>query len=108
MPSILKIERADGKLAIVNASGKPVRIEKIFSSDKEVNLFKLVWPKERIELQDEFGEDLTLHFEVSLESDIIWPRSKATVVGLADYPPTLLKKVLEDFELAEKVKGLTR
>lgn len=106
IPETLKIERKDGKFTIINISPKPVRIEKLISSGKEINIFKVLWPQEKIQLTDEFQEEATLQFEISLESDVVWPRSKATIVGLGDYPPSLLKRVLEDFELIEKVKKI--
>ncbi|RLE59693.1 MAG: hypothetical protein DRJ35_05175 [Thermoprotei archaeon] len=107
IPETLKIERKDGKFTIINISSKPVRIEKLISSGKEINIFKVLWPQEKIQLTDEFQEEATLQFEISLESDVVWPRSKATIIGLGDYPPSLLKRVLEDFELIEKVKKIT-
>lgn len=104
IPETLRVERRGGLFTIINVSPRPLRIEKIVSQDKEVNIYRVLWPQEKIELKDEFQDEATLQLEISLESDIVWPRSKATIVGLGDYPPSLLKRVLEDFDLLEKVR----
>lgn len=89
----LGVERRDGKVVVRNEWDRPVKLEKVSGANGEAAVNRVLWPGEEAETSDP-GGTLKLSFEVALEADIVWPRSKATVVGLGDYPAPVLRDVL--------------
>jgi len=89
----------DGKtsIALKNVSNRVVRIEKVKVEGKEVTLTKVLKPGEvvSVSVEGEFeNPSIEVEYEISREADIIWPKSKVKVVGLGDYPPTMLEVIL--------------
>ena len=91
----LSITKSQEKISIKNISRKHIRVEKIVSKDKAIDVFRVLRPGEEITIPGDMGEEFKIQLELALESDIVWPRSKATVIGLSDYPPNILKMILE-------------
>ncbi|MCD6562605.1 MAG: hypothetical protein J7K23_01660 [Thermoproteales archaeon] len=85
------------KIRFLNISKDPLKIENIKYGDKTVNISKVLFPKESLEVFVNGLNESTIYqvnYEISKEADIIWPRRIARVVGLGDYPPYLLSEIL--------------
>lgn len=82
-----------GAVVIENLDERPVRIEKVSSGDAVVEVGKILEPGAslRVGIPEGFGEEYCVEYEVCREADVVWPRSKAVVVGLGDYPPRILE-----------------
>jgi len=89
----LHVERAAGKVKVANNWDRPVKLEKITGDAGDVQVGRVLRPGEAVEAQDP-GGSLRLSLEAALEADIVWPRSRATVVGLGDYPAPALLEIL--------------
>lgn len=90
----LRVEEAEGRLRIANAWDRPVKLEKIEGPQGSATLNRVLRPGEAVETQA-VGFPAKLSLEAALEADIVWPRSRATVVGLGDYPVPVLRDVLK-------------
>ena len=97
--AVSSITCSEGKTSIVfkNSGERIVRVEKVKIGDKEYSYKKVLKPGDTLTVVVE-GEydnpDIEVEYEVSREADIIWPKSKVKVVGLGDYPPTILEIIL--------------
>jgi len=96
----------DGVLEIKNAWERPVKVEKITFDGGEVSLGKVLHPGESVTVETEVPPEFSIHYEISLESDVVWPRSKAVIVGLGDYPPRILEAVIGGLRVKDLVKKL--
>ncbi len=97
--SITSITHSEGKTSIIlkNSGEKIVRIEKIKIEDKEHSFKKILKPGDTLTVLVDGEYDnpkIEIEYEVSREADIIWPKSKVKVIGLGDYPPTMLEMIL--------------
>ena len=96
---IESIVTSNGKTSITfkNISGSIVKLEKAKINSLESSISTLLKPEQSISVMFE-GEIknpiIELEYEISREADIIWPRSKVKVIGLGDYPPTILETIL--------------
>ncbi len=89
--------------SIRNIWDRPIKVERITSGDKEVKVGKVLLPGEGLKV--ELGSnEFVVDYEISLESDVIWPKSKAVVVGLGDYPPDVLSTILGGLSLKKLKK----
>ena len=100
----LALEQGDGSTEIKNKWKKPVKVEKLVFKDGEMSIGKVLCPGESIKIEKELPAEFSIHYEIALESDIVWPRSKAVVVGLGDYPPRILGTVIEGLRMRDLVK----
>ncbi len=91
------------ELTIINPWNKPIKVEKLVSGDQEIIIGKVLFPGEEVAVKNA-PKSFTLYYEISLESDVVWPRKKASVVGLGDYPPSILGSILKDL----KIKNLKK
>jgi len=88
----------DGYLVLRNVHNALIKVEKVKNAEKEIAVGKVLKPQEELKIQLPEG-DAFIEYEISLEADIIWPRKKAEVVGLGDYPADLLKAVISGYIL---------
>ncbi len=93
----VSIEWSEGVI-LKNSWSKPIKIEKLVSGDQEITVGKVLFPGERVTVNGA-PRSFTLYYEISLESDVVWPRKKASVVGLGDYPPSILSSILRDLSI---------
>ena len=80
-----------------NISNEPIKIEKVKVGDVEKSIQKVLFPSEGVELsfQSNTSEPaIRIEYEICREADVLWPFSKAVVIGLGDYPPSLLSEIL--------------
>ncbi|MCD6348311.1 MAG: hypothetical protein J7L91_01625 [Candidatus Korarchaeota archaeon] len=96
--------RWEGGLTVRNVWDRPIKVERIVHGENEVTVNKVLFPSEEIRIEREIPKDFTLYYEISLESDVVWPRSKAVVIGLGDYPPRILGSVIEGLKVKDLVK----
>lgn len=93
------------RVVLRNASCSPLKVEKVrFKVPKEggveekvLTVSRVLQPGETVELSVPLApEDIELdvEYEIHKEVDIIWPRSKVKVVGLGEYPASLLSEIL--------------
>ena len=92
------------RAAVRNVWDRPIKVERIVHGENEVTVNKVLFPSEEIRIEREIPKDFTLYYEISLESDVVWPRSKAVVIGLGDYPPRILGSVIEGLKVKDLVK----
>ncbi len=97
--SIDSITKAEGKTNIIlkNNGEKIIQVEKVKIEDKEFSAKKVLKPGETLTVVVEGEYDnpnIEVEYEISREADIIWPKSKVKVIGLGDYPPTMLEMIL--------------
>ncbi len=105
--AIASIEKTDAgsRVALRNVSSSPLRVEKVKVKvpkeggveEKEIGLMKVIFPGEEVSIEvpgPPESLELEIEYEVTKEVDIAWPRSKVRIVGLGDYPTTLLDKIL--------------
>ncbi|RLE66768.1 MAG: hypothetical protein DRJ38_00865 [Thermoprotei archaeon] len=97
--TIKSITCSKGKTSIVleNSSKRIIRVEKVRVEDKELSLEKVLKPDDTLTVivEGEYEDpSIEIEYEVSREADIIWPKSKVKVIGLGDYPPTMLEMIL--------------
>ncbi len=83
---------------IKNSSDRPIKIEKIVQGDNEIKINKVLFPGEEVKVSS-LPSDCSIHYEIALESDVVWPRSRATVIGLGDYPPQVLASILSKIKI---------
>ncbi len=83
-----------------NIWGRPIKVEKLVSGDQEIIINKVLFPGEEARAKVPAG-DFAIHYEISLEADVVWPRSKAIIVGLGDYPPDILGSILGSVKLRD-------
>ncbi len=89
----LSIERVGDAVRIANAWDRPLKVERLTFEGGEAEVGRVLGPGGWVEVEG-IPEEFEVHYEVALESDVIWPRSRAVVVGLGDYPPRVLESVL--------------
>ena len=93
------------RVVLRNAGRSPLKVEKVrFKAPKEggveekaLTLSRVLQPGESVELSIPLPPkdlELDVEYEVRKEADIIWPRPKVKVVGLGEYPASLLSKIL--------------
>ncbi len=97
----LEIRRENGTIVLRNTSDRLVKVEKVIRGDEEISIDRVLLPGEGVRL--EATDELTVHYEISLEADVVWPRGRAVVVGLGDYPPDVLGSILG---MGKKLKGV--
>jgi len=102
----LEVIEESNATRIKNIWGKPIKVEKVIAGDNEVNIGKVLFPGEETSVDQRLPSDYLIHYEIALESDVIWPRSKAVVVGLGDYPPRVLESVLGGLEVKDLLKKI--
>ena len=93
----LKFENNVASFKLVNTSMEPMRVVKVNVDGNEVAVSKVLFPNDEIEISASANSDkpvIEVLYEISREADIIWPKSKVKVIGLGDYPPTILKSIL--------------
>ena len=78
----VEIKRKNNKIIIKNIHTSPIKIIKIKSGQKEVEINKVLEPNQFISLS--LPKNFIMEYEVSKIADIIWPRSLARVLGFAD------------------------
>ncbi len=93
----------DGVLEIKNLWRRPIKVEKVTFGDKEASVGRVLFPGESVEVRG-VPDSCSIHYEIALESDVVWPRSKAVIVGLGDYPPRILQSVLEGLKVKNLIK----
>ena len=97
--------KKEGKvMEIRNVWERPLKLEKLSFKDGEITINKVLRPGESVKLEKDVPEEFSIHYEIALESDVVWPRSKAVVVGLGDYPPRILGTVIEGLKMKDIVK----
>jgi len=88
------------RLTLSNISKEPVKVEKLVLSDKEVQVNKVLFPGEQVEASFNIEgnvpsePEVKVYYEICREADIVWPLSKAKVIGSGDYPAELLEGIL--------------
>ena len=100
----LALKRDDKGIEIGNKWEKPLKVEKLAFKGGEISIERVLGKGESIRIEKEIPAEFFIHYEIALESDVIWPRSKAVVVGLGDYPPRILGTVIKGFKMRELVK----
>ncbi len=94
----LDVEVSGSTLKLKNIDRRDVKVIKVSIAGKELSVNKVLCPGEELKLglgAEVSGEpEVVVEYEVSRQADVVWPRSKAVVVGLGDYPPRLLSLVL--------------
>ncbi len=93
----------NGELTIKNSWNRPIKVEKLAQGDQEITINKVLFPGEKARVNNA-PKSFTLYYEVSLESDVVWPRKKASVIGLGDYPPSILGSILKDLKIKDLKK----
>jgi len=96
----LSVEVEGEEATLKNVGKRPIKVEKLVSGDQEVPVNKVLFPGEEVRAKVPSG-DFAIHYEISLEADVVWPRSKAVVVGLGDYPPDILGSILGSVKLRD-------
>ncbi len=93
----IRLNSMDNEILLKNKYSRYIKVEKIIVNGQEHKVNKVLKPGEEIEIKVDAGEKpkIKVEYEVALESDIIWPRSKAVVIGLGDYPPGMLERILK-------------
>lgn len=89
----LRAEWKENQLIITNIYNMLVKIEKAKNKETEIQIGKVLKPKESIRIEIPKGE-VNVEYEISLEADIVWPRKRAEIIGLGDYPENLIKEVI--------------
>jgi len=89
----LRVDERDGVLVVTNTWDRPVKLEKLEGPQGSATLNRVLRPGESAETPA-VGFPAKLSLEVALEADIVWPRAKATVVGLGDYPVPVLRDLI--------------
>ncbi len=100
----LALEQRGEVIEIRNKWVRPLKVEKLVFKDGEMSIGKVLCPKESIRIERDLPAEFSIHYEIALESDVVWPRSKAVVVGLGDYPPRILGTVIEGLKMKDLVK----
>lgn len=94
----------DEVVKIKNVWERPVKVEKVSFKDREIGIGKVLSPGESVTIGKYLPEEFCIYYEIALESDVVWPRNKAIVVGLGDYPPDILETVIKGLG----IKGLVK
>ncbi|RLE62847.1 MAG: hypothetical protein DRJ49_05945 [Thermoprotei archaeon] len=80
-----------------NIRNEPVKVESIQVNSNKVIVNKVLGPHEDTSIKiasESPSPKIEILYEICKEADVIWPRAKVKVVGLGDYPPTLLRSIL--------------
>lgn len=96
----LSVEMRKEGATLRNIWQRPIKVEKITAGDKEVRIDRVIFPGEEVRAEVP-STDFTVHYEISLEADVVWPRSRAVIVGLGDYPPDILGSILGGVKLKD-------
>ena len=97
---VRELSLSDGKASfkLVNSSNEPVRVLKVVVDGSEVATSRVLFPGEGLSVSAAASSNepaIEVTYEVCREADVIWPRAKVKVVGLGDYPPAVLRSILE-------------
>jgi len=93
----LKFESNTVSFKLLNVSEEPVRIVKVKVDENEVAVSRVLFHNEEVQVSANANSNepiIEVLYEISREADVIWPRSKVKVIGLGDYPPTILSSIL--------------
>ncbi len=96
----LDVKVQNGELTVRNVWKRPIKVERVLAGDQEVKVNAVLFPGEEVRVKAPSGS-FTIHYEISLEADVVWPRSKAVIVGLGDYPPDVLGSILGHVKLGD-------
>jgi len=80
-----------------NIRDELIKVEKIQLASNSVTVNRVLKPHEAIDVKMNSESPTPLievFYEICREADVIWPRAKVKVVGLGDYPSTLLRSIL--------------
>ncbi len=95
----LSLIRGEKGGVIRNSSDRPIKVEKVvLGGDDKIKIDRVLFPGEEVSV-DSLPSDFSIHYEIALESDVVWPRSRATVIGLGDYPPQVLASILSKMRI---------
>ncbi|RLE94400.1 MAG: hypothetical protein DRN04_03830 [Thermoprotei archaeon] len=75
-----------------------IKVEKLTVDGNEVKVDKVLEPGQEVSVEAQAASEepsIKIDYEICLEADIVWPISKVKIIGLGDYPPSLLKDVLK-------------
>ncbi len=92
----LTVAESDGAVVLTNVHTGPIKVESVEVGQNKYQVNRVLFPGENLRLPTgvKISDTLVVNYEVSFEVDVAWPRGKAQVVGLGDYPPSVLEEIL--------------